>query len=355
MIDVVSTADLPKAERFDYWRHAVSETFVPLDATRAGGGDFHGELRGASLGALRLYRVDADGHRVRRTNRLISAEPGDYFKLGLVLDGGAAIRQDGRTAVLEPGDFAVYDTARPYALTHDEPGRLLVLIFPRPLLGLSTDDLARVTATRFSGATGLGGLISSFLSRAADVLDDVDVRDNRRLGTTVLDLLTTGLAGRLDARPADPDAAGRALFTRAAEYIDRHLGETGLTPDRIAAALHISTRYLHKLFRAEGTTVSAWVRRLRLEACGHDLRDPLLAGRPVSVIGARWGLPDAAHFSRLFRAAYGVGPRDYREWHAALGRSGQGLCAPGQDTPVAGAAGWPRGTVGGAGRTDHRR
>jgi AraC-like DNA-binding protein len=43
-----------------------------------------------------------------------------------------------------------------------------------------------------------------------------------------------------------------------------------------------------------------------------DLLDPALAARPVSAIAARWGLVDPAHFSRLFRAAYGVSPVEYR-------------------------------------------
>jgi AraC-like DNA-binding protein len=32
----------------------------------------------------------------------------------------------------------------------------------------------------------------------------------------------------------------------------------------------------------------------------------------VSAIAARWGLVDPAHFSRRFRAAYGVPPLEYR-------------------------------------------
>jgi AraC-like DNA-binding protein len=67
--------------------------------------------------------------------------------------------------------------------------------------------------------------------------------------------------------------------------------------------------------------VSAWIRRRRLEACRHDL---VQTSRAVSAIGARWGLPDAAHFSRLFRAAYGSSPREYRALR-------QALCAPEQD------------------------
>jgi AraC-like DNA-binding protein len=131
----------------------------------------------------------------------------------------------------------------------------------------------------------------------------------------VLDLLCTALAARLDARldqPGGDDSVRRALLTRAVAFIEQHLGDADLDPARIAAALHISVRYLHKLFHSEGTSVAAWVRRRRLEACGHDLRDPAQAARPVSSIAAHRGLPDAAHFSRLFRATFGMSPRDYR-------------------------------------------
>jgi len=67
-------------------------------------------------------------------------------------------------------------------------------------------------------------------------------------------------------------------------------------------------RSLHKLFERHETTVAGWVRRRRLERCRRDLVDPALRSRPVSAIGARWGLANPAHFSRLFRAVYGLSP-----------------------------------------------
>ncbi|MEV6342924.1 helix-turn-helix transcriptional regulator [Actinoplanes sp. NPDC051851] len=76
----------------------------------------------------------------------------------------------------------------------------------------------------------------------------------------------------------------------------------------VAAAHHISVRRLHQLFRHEPLTVAAQIRHDRLERC----RDDLAAGRgTVSAIAARWGFGDPAHFSRLFRAAYGCPPREY--------------------------------------------
>jgi AraC-like DNA-binding protein len=104
----------------------------------------------------------------------------------------------------------------------------------------------------------------------------------------------------------------RAMMARVQAYIDRHLGDPTLSPQSIADAHFISVRYLHRLFEAEEVTVAGWVRARRLERCRRDLLDPALRDRPVSAIAARWGIPNAAHFSRVFRDAYGVPPIELR-------------------------------------------
>ena len=43
-----------------------------------------------------------------------------------------------------------------------------------------------------------------------------------------------------------------------------------------------------------------------------DLLDPELGHRTILAIASRWGLPVPQHFSRLFRAAYGCSPREFR-------------------------------------------
>jgi AraC-like DNA-binding protein len=196
---------------------------------------------------------------------------------------------------------------------------MLVLIFPRDMLGLPQHRLAGLTATRLPGeAGGMAALIGPFLVKIADLLDEDDAPGlgiGMRLAGNVVDLLGTVLAERLDATPDDPDIAHRALMLQITAFIEEHLGDAELAPAQIAAAHHISLRQLHKLFHASGTTVAGWIRQRRLEHCGHDLRDPRCAARSVAAVGARWGYPDPAHFSRLFKATYGVGPRDYRASH----------------------------------------
>ncbi|MEZ0109508.1 AraC-like DNA-binding protein [Catenulispora sp. EB89] len=305
------TADLPANDRFDFWRSVVCDTFVPLRA-EPGTADFHGQIRSIHLGELQVTEIDATAHTVNRTPRAIAASDRDYFKLGLQLRGYCVLTQDGREAPLTPGDFAIYDTTRPYSLAFDDSYRQLVLMLPRRLLRVAPEDVGRITAVRVSGRQGVGALVSPLLMRLADHLDEYETPGSVRLADNIVDLLVTLVADRLELEAPCPDSGRRALMMRITSFIESHLGDHDLGPDTVAAAHFISTRYLHKLFRDEGTTVSCWIRDRRLEHCRRDLRDPLQLDRAVGAIASRWGFADAAHFSRIFRSAYGASPREYR-------------------------------------------
>ncbi|GAB2620489.1 hypothetical protein GCM10027168_60690 [Streptomyces capparidis] len=142
-------------------------------------------------------------------------------------------------------------------------------------------------------------------------------------------------------------ARRRALWLRVHAFIDQHLGDPALGPEAIAAAHGISTRHLHRLFAEHDRTVAAWIRHRRLECCRDDLADPQLAARPIQSIAAQWGFTGPAQFSRAFRAAYGVSPREHR--HAARTVEVQGG-GPGADARPGGRGGAERkGPVDGAG------
>ncbi|MGH3241637.1 MAG: helix-turn-helix domain-containing protein, partial [Spirillospora sp.] len=59
--------------------------------------------------------------------------------------------------------------------------------------------------------------------------------------------------------------------------------------------------------------VAGWARTQRLERARRDLTDPSQRATPVQAVAARWGFAHASDFSRAFRRAYGMSPRDYRE------------------------------------------
>lgn len=309
----LSTAEVPAAQRFDLWQSAVSRAFVPLEASTGAPSGFRGRLRGQNLGSLAVYEASADAHAVRRTTRAISRSSPEFYKLSLQLHGTARLSQDGRQAALRPGDFAIYDTTRPYSLAFEDFSSTLVLMFPRDMLVLPSGHVASLTAVRFGGGQGVGGIVSTTLVQLARNLDDPAVHGSVRLARNVVDLLGTALADRLDYPDVPAESARAALLTKIKSYVEANLEDAGLSPGDIAAAHHISTRYLHKLFSEAGTTVSAYLRHRRLERCGQDLADPAKHRLSIGVIGARWGLVDASYLSRAFKTEYGLSPSEYRK------------------------------------------
>ena len=162
------------------------------------------------------------------------------------------------------------------------------------MIPLRDHELGELTGVRIPGDRGADALASALTRQLARSVDKLPAPEAARLGTAVVDVLAVALAGCLDRASAVPEARERALLHR----IFASSSSSSPTPSSrrgIAAAHHISLRYLYKLFEAEPVTVGGWVRRRRLQRCRQDLRDPEQRYRPVAAIGARWGFVSAAH------------------------------------------------------------
>lgn len=302
---------LGSGERFDAWRDAVNAAFVPLSVATAEPGRFNGSLICQSVGTTHISEVSGTASQVRRTSHEISANDPGLIKLGLQLRGYSVVAQDGREAALTPGDFAIYDTSRPYDLYFDDTFRMLVVMFPPEALQLNRRDIATLTASRVSGRQGLGSLTSTLLGAMGQLLRDGLVPGTVSVSDALLSLVSAVFAERID--PGSPQNSQRlVLLARVQAYISSHLGNPELTVTEVAAAHHISVRYLQKLFEEHGETASAWIRRKRLEKCRLDLLNPQLRSRPVSAVGMQWGFTDASSFSRAFKSAFGQAPAEYR-------------------------------------------
>jgi AraC-like DNA-binding protein len=311
------------AEDFATWRTIVSESFVPLDVKTDSEDNFKAQIRMRSLGDVFVSDIGARSHSVERTPSLIGHDDKRYFKLSLQLAGTGLLMQDGREAVLHPGDLAIYDTDRPYTLAFESDFRSLVVMVPQTVFDLPRDVVGQMTATRISGDQGLARIVGPFLTQMAKNMDELTGHSGVRLMNNALDLITTLLHGELDSENVALGASHRSsLLQEIRAYIDDNLGDPHLSPGAIAAANFISTRHLHGIFKKEGVTVSAWIRSRRLEHCRRELSDPLFINRPVSSIAIRWGFVDASHFSRLFRATFGEAPTVFRNriWPEAVNR-----------------------------------
>ena len=265
MAEVLRTDDVTQADRFAQWRDWISATFVPLECAPVSREPFRGEVAHWELGDLLVSRVAAYPHLASRTRRMIALRDAGYYKVGLLTNGSCRLSQDGREAVLQPGDLAIYDCRRPYTMVFDEPHEMSFLMFPCDRLRLPPGAVDEVLVTPVPSTQSTGSLVAPFLRRLVANLEQPGEPVNSRLADNVLDLLATLFGEQTGVAPADPD----------------------LDPDTIARAHHISVRYLHKLFHDQGTSVARWVRERRLANCRRDLEDPALPQRGAHAIARR--------------------------------------------------------------------
>ncbi len=183
------------------------------------------------------------------------------------------------------------------------------------------------TARRVEAGSPVGSLVLPFVRRTAAIVSDVAPATASRLSETCLSLLTAALGEQLGGRIDGQTSARTALMFRAKAIIESNLHDHALNTEKVAALLCISPRYLQDLFHAEQTTVSDWIWRRRLEKSRRDLTDPLRASDSIAQIALACGFADFGHFSRRYKEAFGVPPREYR---AALRVS---LRTSGEETP----------------------
>jgi AraC-like DNA-binding protein len=307
-----------RAERFECWREYYSTTSLPLEFAasdachdcRGACSDSHtphnGGLRGGSLGSLRTSEVNSGSVEVHRTRLGIRrSDPGEV-KICMQVRGRTMLVQHGREALLTVGDFVLYDTSEPFSMRFDRHFTLFYLAVPRDRLKLPS-NLATLTAVPIRADGGVGSLVSPLLARLWQEMSTAAPATTPIFEDAVLDLICAALGGH-----GSPAAPGAAILASAKSFINTHLGDPRLDTTMVAGAHHISVRYLQKLFNEERLTVAGWIRARRLERCRRDLRDPMRARDSIGDICSRHGLIDSAHFSQMFKRAYGLSPRAFR-------------------------------------------
>ncbi|MEV6029423.1 helix-turn-helix domain-containing protein [Streptomyces sp. NPDC052036] len=309
---VLSTAALSAADRIERWHEAVSRTFVPLDVNILEEDPPSGRIVTHQWGATQVSDVQAGPQEVTRSKRLIARDGKEFLILTLQRRGGAVKEQDGRECLIEPGDFSISDSSRVFRKKMQGEFCFTSFHFPRKELRVRDEDLQALTARAFSGRGGSSALVATYFARMAREAAGFDDFVGRQVAATGLDLLALFInerSGRF--RPHAPETAA-AMMVRVKDHILRNLSDPDLSPTAIAAAHFISVRYLHKLFQLEGTTVGEWIRMQRLERCRRDLLRSPAQGLGVATVARRWGFVSPSHFSRVFRAAYGIAPREWQ-------------------------------------------
>ncbi|MEV7141843.1 helix-turn-helix domain-containing protein [Streptomyces tauricus] len=316
MSPVLDTAFIPPRDREEVVREAVWESVVAVDIDHPlPAEDISVRIGLGSVGPLRMCSARATAVTVRRTERLAREDEEPLVFLGLQMTGTSLVVQNGRQCLLRPGDFAVYESVAPYTLLFDEGVDHHFFRLPRAALALPERLLRDVTAVTLGPGNPVARLASTYFSHLAasdelrqGVYADAVVEPSIELLRAVL----TSQHGDSGRARAPMEAT---LSLRITQYIRAHLTDPDLSAARIAAAHGISVRHLYAVLSRSGISLGDWIRARRLAECKRDLAGPNGRLRTIAAIGRSWGFLDATHFSKVFRQAYGMSPRDWRDQH----------------------------------------
>ncbi|MEU6734339.1 helix-turn-helix domain-containing protein [Streptomyces physcomitrii] len=311
--------DLSGAERFAHWRELALKRPAPVTVRAEDTERFAANLRLLALGPVQVSEVTSPSLWSFRTAALIRRSDPELYELTLPLQGRSYVAQEGVTTEHTAGALVLSSTSHPFETgvrAARGPARVAKIYLPRSLLSVPAPAADSLLARPLPADSGIGALFTQFVTGLLADSSAYGPADGPRLGTVLLNLSVALLAHHTDEeRRLPPESRSRTLFLQIQDFVRRNLGDPSLSPETVAAAHHISTRYLHRLFQDHELTVGGWIRTERLERCVRDLTDPKQRHTPISELAARWGFSHPAAFSRAFRAAYGSSPSEYRAHH----------------------------------------
>ncbi|QER90455.1 helix-turn-helix domain-containing protein [Streptomyces tendae] len=314
MSTVLDTAFIPPRDREEVVRNAVWKSMVAVDIDhRPRAEDISVRIGLGTVGPIRICSARATAVALRRTERLAREDEEPAVTLGVQMTGSSVVVQNGRECLLRPGEFAVYESIVPYTHLFDEGVDYRFIRFPRAALALPDRLLRDITAVPLGSDNPIARLAFPYFSQLA-------VSDELHQGVHAdavvepsIELLRAVLTSQYGNSSLAKEPLEATLGLRITQYILAHLADPDLSAARIAAAHNISVRHLYAVLSRSGISLGDWIRTRRLAACRRELAGPSGRLQTIAAVGRRWGFVDATHFSKVFKQAYGIPPRAWRD------------------------------------------
>lgn len=309
-MDIFNASARVETNNILLWKDSVREHFLPLDFSIRRSESFNAKFIARPLGDAQLAQVAADAHRVSRTRHLADRSDRSYFKVFWQLHGKSLIEQGRNSADLAPGFWTFYDTSRPYDIELSDSSGFAVLLIPQEKCSRLSLSASGKTGQAFRSSSASRAALAVVMTALSEC-EDICEQQAHAVVDAATDLILSALIDRADRLPS----FGGPQFEDVCAYINTRLADEDLTPLSIAQAFSVSRRKLYSLFEKNGHSPHAFIQQARLERCRISMIDPSCRWKKITRIAFDHGFNDMAYFSRVFKAAYGLAPRDYRAIH----------------------------------------
>lgn len=308
---ILDTETLPREKRAKVWTESFFEAVTPMSVWFEEPDHLVGRMESWQLGDIGVLRsLTNTGKTMQLTSAQARSREQPLFSLGLQLASIGRFDQFGVQSLVQTGELHCVDISEPFKFSWAGRGSSVALV------GMSTDQLGLPVDTIRKGATRIRS--SPLFSLTSNhVRQALTPTMGTGAGATDLGAATVALCRALLVSAAhddrrEQDVMFETLLTRVQAYVRLHLGDADLSPARIAAAHHISLRYLYKMCNAAGFSLEQSIIAARLATASRHLAAPETTPLTIAAIAFRCGFRDQSHFSRRFRQEFGMSPREWR-------------------------------------------
>lgn len=300
-----STADLPPEERYTAW---LARSWPRVDAIYRTQPiePFDTLFESTQLGEILFVYTEITAMRWERRLQDIRSSDFDPLIVNMMVKGAAQGVFDGREFREVAGNFHFHDLARP-SLHVSTASRTFSIVMPRPVARDLFGNLDDLHGLVVRGACA--ELVLAHSEQVWRVLGGLDPSTATALSRSLLDLLVVAATQARSSAPPQASRSNVNLRRRAEAVIDIRLNTPIAVPD-LCDALNVSRKRIFAAFKADGGVLN-YIRMLRLDRAKSALAD-LERSEPIGTIALRLGFCDASHLTRLFRARFGMTPREYR-------------------------------------------
>lgn len=224
-----------------------------------------------------------------------------------VRSGELSVGQSGHRRTLLRGDIFVCCAWLPLTLDASDGLDVLIITLPGWWALQRIMDQFQILPHLYVGKTYFAAPIIAELAQRLFNLDDGSEAAASQGLVMIADLMRTALAACVEADRVMPRAQGR--MGEILWFAARNLDKPGLSASDAAASLKCSVRTIYKACAAYKTSFGAVVTETRLVSAQYQL---MRTDERVSEIAYGVGFASLSHFSRLFRARFGIPAKEMR-------------------------------------------
>jgi len=298
------TLSVVPQQSFLAWRGTIEALF---DANASPAQPFAANLTVYHFSRFLCCCGRVDGARYRRDRARLSWCDLDHYLVHLPLERGL-VASDGLR--VRPADIVVLDLSRP-AHFRLAASQSISLLIPRTALAPLLADAGQLHGLVVRKDSAAGGLLGQLLRSLSAAAPRLALEQALGLAAPVLGLVAACLAQSSVRRAPAARPQHCSLARQVRLYIEQNLHREDLAPRLVAKELGVSRSQLYRALEKFGG-LCRYLRQRRLRRSLFALCNAGNSGRRIVDLACEHGFADEAHFSRLFRQAFGLSPRAAR-------------------------------------------